>query len=346
MNRFFDLIPTSKIFHLYILAHFRVKNSGDLSISGIPCYNNYMFESFSWLALVAIASTGYALSAFLDNYIADVQFKKRRPEATKLFGFFGYLAALAVLLFVAPPGPLSVPLVLALIAIGALDSLAYIPYLRALKYDETTGIAVLGQLNPVFALLFGWLLLGSAVHPSQIFSFALILGAAALIVFSANKRSLHLKGRAVLLMVIAIIGWVLSDVLFVKLALGHDFMSSFFWFLFGKALFDGLMWFNRSWRRRVARVWAEWKGRLILAVGSNQILLIGTETLWRFILTIAPSVALASVTENVAQLFITFGFGLAFSVIWPTFGREKLSRRSVIMHLTAVVLASIGIILL
>ena len=61
---------------------------------------------------------------------------------------------------------------------------------------------------------------------------------------------------------------------------------------------------------------------------------------------LAPSVAIASVVADSSKPIVIFIMGLILTALWPKFGREKLTRRSIAIHLIATILIVVGIILL
>ena len=60
----------------------------------------------------------------------------------------------------------------------------------------------------------------------------------------------------------------------------------------------------------------------------------------------APSVALASAASDSTTPIMIFFMGIVLTILWPNFGREKLNRKSVLVHLIATVLVVAGIILI
>ncbi len=303
---------------------------------------------FLWLVLVAIVAASGSIHAFLDNYIADVLFNKNRPEAFKVSATISFAILIILLLIFAPPVALPILMILGFLVSGILDSLGTAPYLRAFKYEEATGITVLRQLSSIFALVFGFLFLQERIDALQIVAFALILLAAFIIIRSRGKRHLKIEIRATRLVVLAILGWVSSEVIFLAIARasGAPFLTAFFWFAVGKWLGDlGLTVAFKSWRTRFLSAFRKHKSRFVTAATIAETLRIASNFIWRQAMLIAPTLAIAAVTETTLKLFLTFGFGLALSILWPKFGRETMSRKVILMHLVAVVIAAVGVFL-
>lgn len=308
-----------------------------------------------WIILVLIVASAGSIGGFIDNYAADVVFKKNRAE---VFSFtsvpiFAILMIIAACFF----GLEKISLWHAAIFMlaGALDVIGNLPYFAALKYEETTSITVIRQVGPIFALILGVLFLNQTIDLTQLIAFLFIIGAAGVVLFASSKRRTKFEPRMLGLMLVAIFTWVVSDVIFVAgyaNADGQGLLSldgiwtALFWFALGKGGVPLILGFAlKSWRTRLKRVWKDSKRQLVLSgIGAN-VIRVATDGLWRFVVTIAP-LALASVINSVTRLLFTFGFGLAFSLIWPSFGRETVTKKAVFYHLIGIVLAIIGVILL
>ncbi len=304
---------------------------------------------YLWLILAAFVAATASLRGFIENYTADVVFKKRQPEASIVVRVISFALVLIGFLIFAPPIALPFGVIGGLLLSGIIDSLGTVPYLRAFKNEEATGMAVLGQLNPIFALILGYFFLGDQFSLTKILAFLLILGAALLVIRSRGKRFQKLKLRATILVALSALGWVGASVIFVALNRAHSipFATAFFWFAAGKWLADlVLSLIFRSWRRRSLAAFRAAKRQFLLSLSSSEILRAADNFFWMFALTIAPAVGIASVTERTLRLFTTFAFGLALSLIWPKFGRETMTRRVILMHLIAVVLAAVGVFLI
>jgi drug/metabolite transporter (DMT)-like permease len=308
-----------------------------------------------WILLVLILSAAITIGGFIDNYAADVVFKKNRPEAFQALSSIVYAVLLVLIVIFAGLQSLAWWHIAVFVLAGILDGLGNIPYFKALKFEETTSITILRQATPIFALILGVLFLNQTINWVQLVAFLFILGAAAVVLFSTNKRRAKFESRTVLFMLIAILTWVVSEVIFVAaFTRAHDthivetsgIWTVLFWFALGKGGMSALLGFTiSSWRARIKRVWRDNPQKLTLSVLGAHTIRVSADCLWRFIITIAP-LALANVITNVTRLLFTFGFGLAFSLVWPTFGREKVTKRAVFYHLIGVVLAVIGVILL
>jgi drug/metabolite transporter (DMT)-like permease len=303
-----------------------------------------------WVTIIVIAAVIYALGAFVDNYLVDTHFKKINSA---VIVFFGIITSLVIMGGVALFSGVDSVLAgldgrlwyLCLLS-GIFDTVGYVMYFRALKGEEATGVTIMGQLSPLFAMIISVLFVGEVFKTSDFLSFALIFGAVALIVLSKKVRGkINLKSG--LLMMVAAIFWAGSNVLF-RYSVSEDaYFTGLFWIQAGIFISVVVAFMLIPGWFKAVRVYLK-KGkrtsRTLLNLGARSISEIGN-FIQRYAFVLAP-VAVVSATKNVLMLIFVFFFGLLFSKISPKFGREKLTRRSVIMHFTAMVMAALGIVLL
>lgn len=300
-----------------------------------------------WLFLCLYAATAWSFGAFIDNYLTDVIFKNKTPQAMKLVnGLFYLLAALGFFLFANIENATPLQICFLLLS-GALSSLASIPYYLGLKYEEATGAAIFYQIMPVLYLIADWAIFGQNISGQQILGFLVILAAPATIIFSRKRpKSRRTEVAAALLFLLYVSVSVASGLLSTHFGEGLSFPTMFFWYLIGRGVCDViLMAINKPWQQRFKYIWRRKRKRFLLAVLTNQLISTSAELTSRIAMILGVA-ALVSVICNAAELIITFVLGIVLSLIWPRFGREKIHRHIVIAHLLATVLAVVGIIIL
>ena len=297
-----------------------------------------------------------AVCAFLQNYLTDVALPKRRAGAYVGTQVISLGLAMVVLFGMFGRGVFMLPVEMAVgLAVGgAINVLGMMLYFKALRNGETMEVTVFGQSSPLIALALGVVILGERVSVMQGLAFALIMGAALLLVFATKSK----KGRAVNLKVAGVaflsaFFWVLSDVIFVWFAgdggMNFDYFGqTFFYYELGGfvAILVALACMP-SWRKALR---AAFLGRGNVKNATVMLLDNGiftvAEFLFKFGLMAAPAVALMSVVAHVSQLGITFVLGVFLMRFFPSFAREKYSRKVVMHHLVAGVMVGVGIVLL
>ena len=308
-----------------------------------------------WLILVIFIAVASSFSTYLDNYITDVHFKGRKPQAQKLFALPIYVITCIIIALIFPLQELPLHAIAILIGVGAINALSNILYYKALIDENSTGATIFSQLEPLLYLVLGWTLLGQHITGTEVVAFMLILLAPLIIIFSANKRSKKLEIRAITLLAIFSALQVTANIIFIKFSGLDDitvnsdvniFATAFFFTVLGNLIADSILAVTlKSWRTRFWNVVKKAKYKYLIPAAINEIIFAPVQFAYRFALIIAP-VAIVSVTANALILIVTFAMGIILSIIWPIFGREKLKKRIILAHLAAIVLTIVGILLL
>jgi uncharacterized membrane protein len=302
-----------------------------------------------WLWLPIAAAFCYALSGFMDNFLVDTHCRKLDPKCMSMLYVIIELV-ICVVIVVVTGGAVLAEVGLVEVGIFMLAALmnffGSIPYYRALKNDETTEVALLGQMAPVFALVLAWALLGEEIEPLQLVAFFMILSMALFLVLGAGRGLMKIKAGAAGCMVLACFFWVMSDVVFVWQARENSFITSFFWLMMGGVVANTIAFIVvKRWRQDLRKFLKRKRGRKLALVALNETMYLAGEVIWRFGVVIMP-VAIMSVTGHVSQLILTFVLGVALTLLSPKFGREKLSRKLVTHHALATGVVALAVALL
>lgn len=231
---------------------------------------------------------------------------------------------------------------------GIMSGLAGLAYYRALELDDSTNIGIFTQLSPVFYLILGWFFLGESFSPMQLIAFAVILSAPFLIVATTRKKSRHIRIKAVFYAFVYVLVAVIGNLFFVKAdASDYTFVQELAIILFSKGLTDlAIVYFYPKYRHRFRKVTKKSHKKVLRPMSVNLIVGVIKEFSYRAALATAPAVAIASVASDSAEPIVIFFMGIILTLIWPRFGREKLNKKTIYVHLIATVLVVIGIILL
>ena len=304
----------------------------------------------NWIVFVIFAVLADSSRIFIDNYTSDVYFKGHNAAAQKYF--YSYALLVMALIFFAMAGfnfaDISLMTVALIILSGLLHGFAGIPYYRALELDDSTNLGIFVQLAPVFYLILGWLFLDQSFSPIQLIAFAVILSAPALIVFTARKKSRKVKLKAVLYAFLYVVIAVIGNLLFVKVSPENiPFTASVGLVLVGKSLADIIICIgNPKLRKRFLAVVKQSKRRVLVPLTINSFVGGIQQFTYRAALVTAPAVAIASAASDSAEPIAIFFMGILLTLIWPKFGREKLDKKSICIHLIATILVVIGVVLL
>lgn len=303
-----------------------------------------------WLILVSIATLLDSTRIFIDNYISDVYFKGRGAVSQKLF--YGYAFIVCAFIFAAITGfnfnsDYAINFLLFFLS-GLLSSLAGIPYYRALELDDSTNIGIFTQLAPVLYLVLGWLFLNETFSPLQLLAFFVIISAPFLIIITTRKRSRKIKIKAVFFAFLYVLIAVTGNLLFVKESTPDlNFLTEILFVFLGKGIGNLIIIYARpKWRRRFYSILDSSHKKVLRPLIANSIISFIKDVAYRLGLIMAPTVAIASVASDSAEPIVIFFLGILLTIISPQFGREKLDKKSVIIHLIATALVVVGIILL
>ena len=304
----------------------------------------------NWIIFIAINIISASMTIFIDNYVTDVYFKGREANSVKTLSGFAYViyAIAMTLIFGINFQDTNILSVILIFSTGIISSIGSIPYLKALECDDSINLGIFIQSAPVLYLILGWFLLGESFSPFQLVSFAIILSAPVIILLNTRKRSRKVRLKAIMYASLFIITYVASALIFViENDSGLTLTSSLAIVLFGKGVGNIIIIaFKPKWRKRFCHVIKESKNKALVPIMINTVIAVVADFSYRIGLATAPTVAFASAISDTGEPIAIFFLGLVLTLIWPKFGREKLDRKSVRVHLIATVLVVIGIILM
>ena len=303
----------------------------------------------SWLFYAITSIFTESPCVFIDNYVSDVYFKDRHAASVKLF--FGYaFVIISIILAIILQNDFqyfSLASIGFLVLSGCIHSAAYVPYYKALEIEESTTTSIFQQLAPILYLLANFFLYGETISVRQLFGFFVILCGPATIIMMTRKRSRHIRIKAILYVLLYIVGIVIGNIIFLQnqgIGSPNPYLAVVF-FVFGKGLMNLiLVYTNRKWLHRFRTV-AKKDKRVFRPLTAILILNLLTDYFYHTALLVAPAAALASAVVDSSIPIVIFFAGIVLTVIWPKFGREKLTRRNVMAHLIATIFVVAGIIL-
>lgn len=300
-----------------------------------------------WIFFCLLTALFFSICAFIDNYLTDVIFKGKKPQAIKAIDAFLYLilAILIAAFFGLKETPTSL-IILAIVS-GAITSFASLPYYLGLRDEEATTATIFFQITPVLCIISDFIILGHVITQQQIYGFILVLLAPIIITLARqHKKTRKLELRASLLLLAHSVLYAIGSIVYAKAQQDEpDAMTLYFWFILGRSLFDfAVTIFCPSLRQRTKQIMKATPVKFIVAAVATLAFAVAGDFLLRYSYTLTTT-SLATVLSNASELIITFILGIVLTLIWPKFGREKLDRHIVISHLVAVILVVIGIIL-
>lgn len=300
-----------------------------------------------WIILCLLAALFFSISVFIDNYLTDVIFKSKKPQAIKVIDAFLYLILAITIAIVFGLQQIPISLIVIAIISGAITSLASLPYYLGLRDEEATTAAIFIQITPVLCIIGDFLILGHAITQTQIFGFILVLSAPVIITLARrHKKTRKLELKAALLLLAHAVLYAIGSIVYARAEQDMpDTMTLYFWFIIGRSLFDFIYTiFSPNLRKRTKQIMKVSPVKFVITAIATLAFTVAGDFLLRYSYNFTTT-SLATVLSNASELVITFILGIILTIIWPKFGREKLNRHIIISHLIAVVLVVIGIIL-
>lgn len=228
---------------------------------------------------------------------------------------------------------------------GVLWTAMFVPYLKALKFEEASRVALFLQIISIFSLVLAYFLLGESLNIQQSFAFILILLGGILAAIKYLDKMWHFS-RAFWLILIASFFWSCADVLFKLFSFGFaSFMTAFTWFLFGSFLTGFITLLVPNLRKEVLtfnfskvplRGW-------IMQISSIIIGIIGSLS-FAYALTLGK-VALTTVFAQTQPLFVVF-LTLILSRFVIDIEKEDISFKALAFKSLSFVIIMLGIVLL
>ncbi len=300
-----------------------------------------------WIIFCILAALFFSIGVFIDNYLTDVIFKGKKPQSIKVVDAFLYLIlaiAIAVIF-----GLKEMPIALIILAIisGAITSLASLPYYLGLRDEEATTATIFFQITPILCIIGDFIILNRTITQQQVYGFFLVLSAPFIITLARqHKKTRKLELKASLLLLAHAVLYAIGSIVYAKAEQDKpDTMTLYFWFIFGRSLFDFIVTIIRpNLRERIKQVMKVSPAKFLIAAVATLVFAVAGDFLLRYSYTITAT-SLATVLSNASELIITFILGIILTLIWPKFGREKLNRHIIVSHLIAIILVVIGIIL-
>ena len=303
-----------------------------------------------WLFCIAITVIASSSQIFIDNYISDYYFKGKMAVAQKYFYCFAFIIVGIICAIIAGVDFAAVPFHVYLLFIlsGACGVIAGIPYYRALELSDSTDFGIFIQLSPILYLILGWLFLGQTITPIQALAFIIILFAPFLVIATTKKRSRNVRLKAAFYAFLYILIVAIGAIIFVKENTEElNFITEIAFVFIGKGLGNiVIMAFAPKWRKRYHYITKTSHYRVYRPLLATFAACILKDFANNMALILAPSVALVSAISDSSKPIFIFFMGIVLTLLWPKFGREKLNKKVILVHLIATILVVVGICLI
>jgi len=298
----------------------------------------------SWLVFALSGPILWAISTHLDKYLVEKYFKDSNVAVMLVFTA---LTGALTLPFIAWHDPAALALPAASATLIAFSGLLYMGamlfYLRALQSEEASVIAPFYQASPLFGYVLAYAVLGETLTGVQMIGGILVVTGTLLVSWRSGAQQ-GFKARTTALMLACALALAVSSLIFKAFSLRDEFWPTTFWMFAGQALFGVLLLAIGPFRRQFVNLLRSNLGALLTVNAVNELVNLGGSLGMRYALTLAP-LSLVQAVGSTTSLFV-FGFGVALSLLWPSFGRESVSSRDLIRKGGAALLVCAGIVLI
>ena len=302
----------------------------------------------NWFFIALIAPILWSVINHIDKYILS---KYQEGKGIGALLIFSSLSSVIVLPFLAiffrlQIFDVSLVGLFILFIVGFLSALAFYFYLRAMDVEEASVVIPLFQFDPVFGYILSFFVLKESLNLNQILASVLILVGIILLSIEIDiDNRFRFKRKVLLLIGISSFLFALSGVLFKKLALVDSFWISIFWQYVGLTVFGILILiFYKKFRQNFTEMFAAPKLKILSLNIISEVLYIAGALANNFALLIAP-IALVFVVNSYQPLFV-FIAGVLFTMFFPKFISEKISRKHFLHKLISIIIILIGSYLL
>lgn len=301
----------------------------------------------NWFLVALIAPALWALSNYLDKYLIGKYFKDRSTGTLLIFSSVIGFLVLPFILFI-EPSVLGVSYFQAtfLILNGFIYVFGFLPYLVALKRDETSIVVPLFQTIPVFTFILGYFFLGEVLSLQQIIACLLIIfGAVVISLEISDIKNPKLKSDIFFLMLLSSFLVALNGFLFKFFAIETSFLKASFWEYIGFAILAILfLTFVKNYRKDFLLVFKANKASVLTINGFNEVINIIAKIAMNFATLLAP-LTLAWVVNGFQPFFLLL-YGVLLTLFLPKLAEENITKKHLTHKILAISVMFIGVIVL
>jgi uncharacterized membrane protein len=300
----------------------------------------------SWFFLTLLASALFGITNHIDKYLISRYFHGNNGPGALII--FSTLVGILVIPFVLviEQGVFGVSFFQAgvLIAQGIFFIIAVLLYFYALKEDETSVVAPLFLLIPVFAFLIAFAVLGESLATPQLVGGLSIIAGSIVISLSMEKNKVRLKKRVLFLMSVASFLIAVGALLFKMIAVETGFWVATFWSYVGYLVLAGFIsLFIRSYREQFMSIIRANRVPIIGLNVLNELISVGASLAVSFALLLAP-IALVQAVGGLQPAFVLL-YGVVLTLFFPKLGMESLARKDIIQRIIAILIMGAGVYL-
>ncbi len=290
----------------------------------------------SWLIFALLAALFFSIGYILDKILLDKHFK--HPLTLLVFKTIIWLSIWLVLPFTGFSIP-SKELLFFIIVISLIDTLAFLPFLKAMSLEEASRIAPLHELRAVVAFVLAFLFLGERLSSNQLIAFVLILIGGFIISVKDVKGIFKIR-RAFWLMCLVIVMRGTNIILLKYLFTNAEYWSAIALLMLFDFFIAICFLVIKSIRSEFLRTFRSGKSIWLLII-ANGLMYIGGILANNYALKSGPA-SIISVIGGVRTLFV-FLIAILISRYLPKVLKEELSWNVLLVKIIAIGMIFVGL---
>lgn len=297
----------------------------------------------SWFFIALGAPFLWAISNIIDKYLVEkYSFGERSSGGLVLFSsLIGIVFSLFILVFTKGVLSISFQNIFILIIAGILSVIWIILYLYALELDDTSNIAPLFLIVPIFGYIIGYIFLNEVLIFRQIFGSILVLLGAIIISINFSGIRKKFKTKSVLYMIGASLIISIIGILFKYVTVENIFWISSFWEYVGFGIMGIILYICLPRYRFQFNSMIKKGGVKIISLNTiNESLSFFGNLMTNFALLLAP-IALVYSVGNIQPAIVLF-YSILGTIFWPRIIKEDISKKVIIPKIIAIFIMIIG----
>lgn len=298
-----------------------------------------------WFFIALASPFLWSICNHIDKFLIDKYYKDVKAGSL-MFMTALMSVVMAAGIFIVKPSLADIPRHSALIMIvaGIVYLFAAFPYLYALMRDEASRVVPLFEVQPIIAFVLAFLFLHEHLDLREILA-GLIIMAGSIFISLDLDNGFRFKKQVFWLMMLSTALFATEGFLFKFVGIKVGFWSAAFYqdlgsLIAGVALFVLLP----SLRRGFIEVMKKSSGPVLAASFVNESFNVVARLIYNYATLLAP-LALVSVVASIQPIFV-LGFGILFTIFWPSFREESLLRKHLMQKIASVAIIFVGSYLL
>ena len=297
--------------------------------------------------LAIVAATFYALTNHIDKYLISKAVKNADHRSLLVVSTLIAGAVMSTIYLFICRFQISFDLraFLILLTNAIIVTVAYILYFRALSREDTTIVAIMFQLIPVFMLFLSPLFLpDQGISPLQLAGGLIATTAAVFVTYEPSKKRFSKKRLGTLAMIVLVdIAYAFYFILERYVVQDHDFNQTMFWTSATQCVVGIVLYiFFRSYRKSFHKMLST-NGPKVICLNLTNELLSSFANVISTSAGMIASVALVSFISQSVQPFAVMGLGILITTFFPKVEKENVTKGELAKRLIAIVICAIGL---